>query len=321
MAANSNNVYYNARDNSFNNSFNNFVSSNNASNGGEIVHKIRKGKKLYRGGAVFSAGTVPSDIAFFALTRSTAAVYAGVHALRGGIVPKVGAFEPMRTLRLFVMTPSNLLALAAANLEDGKLLHAIRNVTGVGLETGNAYYRVDAPSMTPMLKAKIAQCVGRACQAAVMRQFSHGLGLDLPTALSMLATIAPVVPEVVLAKMYPANSAKSSNKRLQVNTSGFLTAENKKANIYASKRLALEMKRVLEPMGFDGWVYRSGAIRATKNARRSVPAMVRLVAQSQTLTSTLANMAEMTTSSFHEEVMVWDAPHKLENLGVLGVFR
>jgi hypothetical protein len=68
-----------------------------------------------------------------------------------------------------------------------------------------------------------------------------------------------------------------------VATSNYLSKENKTKDVYAAKRLAIEMKRVLRDLGYDGWVYESNAaVRASTpiSLRRAVP--------------------------FHEEVMLWN---------------
>jgi hypothetical protein len=76
------------------------------------------------------------------------------------------------------------------------------------------------------------------------------------------------------------NIRRLSPNALHVHTGGYLSLNNRKTDVYASKRLALEMHRVLGPLGYDGWTYHDGHFRYSGNA-------------------------------FHSEVMLWDAPSKV----------
>lgn len=67
---------------------------------------------------------------------------------------------------------------------------------------------------------------------------------------------------------------------LHVYTNGFLSPSNRNAEIYASKRLALELRRLLQPLGYGGWTYFKGHYRHTG-------------------------------TPFHGEVMLWAAPSRV----------
>ncbi len=78
-----------------------------------------------------------------------------------------------------------------------------------------------------------------------------------------------------------SNNIWLSPNTLHVHTSGWLSENNARAGVPAPHRLALEMRRVLKPLGYDGWTYHNGHFRHNG-------------------------------SPFHSEVMLWDAPSKVE---------
>ena len=83
-------------------------------------------------------------------------------------------------------------------------------------------------------------------------------------------------------------AGKHLRTTLFLHTSGHLSMKNIKTMTYSSKRLALELRRILVPLGFDGWVYGSEHKRVTQAAWRR-------------------GMADA-GGAFHREVMLWKAP-------------
>jgi hypothetical protein len=174
--------------------------------------------RLFRG---FKSGngSLPADVAFFAVEESMAEMYGRVHM-----------FVPLAPIKLFVMNLANLTKILRDNPDDVGLARAIRGVTGAGTKEPWARYRnwnANDAAMVP------------------------------------LRTTGWTSPDV-----------------LHVYTNGFISPSNRNAEIYASKRLALELRRLLEPLGYAGWTYFKGHYRHT---------------------GTL----------FHGEVMLWAAPSRV----------
>lgn len=69
-----------------------------------------------------------------------------------------------------------------------------------------------------------------------------------------------------------------------VHTAGFLSNANRRAGVYASKRLALAARPLLEPLGFGGWKYEGTCFRTCG-------------------------------AKFPSEVMLWDAPARVRYIG------
>lgn len=271
------------------------------------------GTKVFRG-STFRENRIPEDIGFFAVDRFTAMTYATAKAMT--LTPtRTSTLAAFSNLRLFVMTPDNLGALAAAHADDKALVSAIRNVTGVGLQRWQKYERANDG------RGKIAKTIGR-CAAAMCFWGATGGGFaDVsPMALSGLAM---AVGAAVLAPKNAPRKTSNRSDKLQVHTEGYLTAANKQTGVYASKRLALEMKRILKPMGFDGWVYKAkGAVRAVSEPIGTASSLVQFAIHPSMIKVLSAGPAayHLISKGFHEEIMLWNSQTKLSNAGLRGFF-
>jgi len=195
---------------------------------------------LYRGGGHLSP-RLPADVAFFALQPDVAETYA--HAHRDVARKNVVDQPRVQVFKLSLMFPhAKLFVMTVSNL--AKLVR-------------------DNPENAALARA-VRGVTGVTAAGPIHGEKFRNWNAD---------------DEAVLRTPAP-NIRWLSRNTLHVHTSGWLSPNNQKANVYASKRLALEMRRVLGPLGYDGWTYYLGHYRHDGHR-------------------------------FHSEVALWDAPSKV----------
>jgi hypothetical protein len=195
---------------------------------------------LYRGSGHLSP-RLPADVAFFALHPDVAENYA--HAHRNFLRKNVVHQPRVQVFKLSLIFPhAKLFVMTVPNL--AKLVR-------------------DNPENAALARA-VRGVTGVTAAGPIHGEKFRNWNADNE---AVLRTPAP-------------NIRWLSPNALHVHTGGWLSPNNQKGDVYASKRLALEMRRVLGPLGYDGWTYHDGHFRYTGKA-------------------------------FHSEVMLWDAPSKV----------
>ena len=226
---------------------------------------LGRGTALHRGSSA-SDRRAPKDVGFFFFGRGLAQKHAWTH-LRGNI-PTTSDFVTTRQLKLFVMNEYNLNLLLVSHPEAADLQRAVRAVTGVGMQHQELYdkYRYHLP--TQEREWKITRCVGKVCTVYAAsaaagyasRALPHVFPAKSAAAKAVAGALAVATTGILATGMHLPRRTNST--KLEVHDKGFLSQEDFVSKTVASKRLALEMKKVLAPQGFDGWVYTDTQARA-----------------------------------------------------------
>jgi len=235
--------------------------------------KFPLGGKLYRASGSEKYNK-PGDIGFYAVDKNTRRNYVKIG------LPRRVDFETKERLRLFVMNRGNLSRLVGIHKDDNALVKAVENVTAVGLSMGGKYDRYRGGVIQRMYNFVLSVKKTRNTFNA-LPDFIRTLLPSDPYSLAALAVVATTASIVASRPRVGSNTTV-----LHVNTSGYLSKENKRNDVYASKRLAKELQRILKPLGYDGWVYEpKAAIRAAPYYKKFFPSR---------------------DIPFHQEVMLWN---------------
>ena len=194
---------------------------------------FRKGAVVYRGDrdplrAHVNPHLIPRGIVFYAMSREVAAAYGHVNV-----------FETTAPLSLFEMSVGNLKRLLAAFRGDDALARAVAAVTGVGL-------KVDQKFRSLRFRPAAMRLAEKMCNVPHLVPAKYK---------DLLRETCATVNSI----------ARKRTDALEMLTTGYLSAQNQNQQVYAAKRLALELQRVLtsgKHGRWDGWYFDKSHTRA-----------------------------------------------------------
>jgi hypothetical protein len=194
---------------------------------------FRKGAVVYRGDrdplrAHVNPHLIPRGIVFYAMSREVAAAYGHVNV-----------FETTAPLSLLEMSVGNLKRLLAAFRGDDALARAVAAVTGVGL-------KVDQKFRSLRFRPAAMRLAEKMCNVPHLVPAKYQ---------DLLRETCATVNSI----------ARKRTDALEMLTTGYLSAQNQDQQVYAAKRLALELQRVLSSGKhgrWDGWYFDKSHTRA-----------------------------------------------------------